>query len=96
MLGSSPKRIDDVNLRLVGMVMEKNGVMTGSAAGAEVMGNPAAAVAWLANKMSCFGESLDAGDIILSGSFMKAIPAEKGDVFCLSLDNFPTVTLNFE
>lgn len=95
-LGSGPKRISELNPRLVGMVVEKNGIMIGSAAGAEVMGNPIASVAWLANKLAEFGTGLKAGDIVLSGAFMSAIPAIAGDVFTLSVDGFPGVNLRFQ
>ena len=95
-LGSAPKRIDEVNLRCVGMVMEKNGVFTGSAAGAEVMGSPLNSMTWLANKLSEYGDRLCKGDIVLSGSFMAAIPCEAGDHYCLSVDGFPSLTLRFE
>lgn len=96
MLGSSPKRISDVNLRYVGMVMEKNGELIDSAAGAEVMGSPLNSMMWLANKLAEFGDGLNKGDIVLSGAFMAAIPAEAGDTFCLTVDGFPSLTLKFE
>lgn len=95
-LGSAPKRLNEINPRLIGMVVEKNGMMEESAAGAEVMGNPVASVAWLANKLSEFGTGLKAGDIVLSGAFMSAVPAISGDVFTLSTDGFPSVNLRFE
>lgn len=95
-LGSEPKRLSEINPRLIGMVVEKNGIMEGSATGAEVMGNPVASVVWLVNKLADFDTSLKAGDIILSGAFMSAIPAAAGDVFTLSIDGFPGVNLLFQ
>jgi len=95
-IGGSPKKIEDINLRFVGMTIEKNGEMVNSATGAEVMGNPAAAVAWLANKMGEYGTTLEAGEIILSGAFMSAIPAVAGDCFTVYVDGFPAVSTRFE
>lgn len=95
-MGSAPKRLSEINPKLIGMLVEKNGEAIDSAAGAEVMGNPVASVAWLANKLSEFDISLKAGDIILSGAFLSAIPAVAGDVFTLSLDGFPSLNLRFE
>lgn len=95
-LGSSPKRVSDVNLRYVGMVIEKNGEFIDSAAGAEVMGSPLNSMMWLVNKLAEFGDGLNKGDIVLSGAFMSAIPAEAGDAFCLTVDGFPSLTLKFE
>lgn len=94
-MGSAPKRLSEINPKLIGMLVEKNGVAIDTAAGAEVMGNPVEAVAWLANKLSEFDISLKAGDIILSGAFLSAIPAVAGDVFTLSLDGFPSLNLRF-
>ncbi len=95
-LGGSPKRIQDVNLRYIGMVMEKNGQFTGSAAGAEVMGTPLNSMVWLVNKLAQFGDGLHKGDIVLSGAFMAAIPAIAGDNFCLGVDGFPPLTVSFK
>lgn len=95
-LGSAPKRLSEINPRLIGMAVEKNGILEGSAAGVEVMGNPVSSVAWLVNKLSEFGTGLKAGDIILSGAFMSAIPAKAGDIFTLNVDGFPGLNLRFQ
>lgn len=95
MLGSKPKRIEDVNLKGIGMVMERNGELIGSAAGAEVMGTPLNSVTWLINKLAEYGDGLKKGDIVLSGAFIAAVPCEKGDYFVMSLDGFPSISLKF-
>lgn len=95
MLGSEPKRLGDINPRLIGMVMEKNGVVLGSAAGVEAMGNPVIGVTWLANELSRVNVGLKRGDIILSGAFLSTEDAEAGDVFTLYTDGFPGITLRF-
>ncbi len=64
-LGSKMTPIEEVDMRLIGMTLEKNGELVASGTGAEVWGNPAAAVAWLANKMSDFGLELKAGSIVI-------------------------------
>ena len=96
MIGSGAKRPNEVNLRNIGMIVEKNGELVGTAAGAEVMGSPLNSMAWLANKLAEFDTGLKKGDIVLSGSFIKAFPAAAGDVFVLSVDGFPSVTMRFE
>jgi 2-keto-4-pentenoate hydratase len=96
MLGSSPKRIDEINPRTIGLVMEKNGKVLGSAAGVEVMGSPVTSVTWLANKLLEYGTYLKKGDIVLSGAFLAADPADAGDVYTLSMDGYPSMTLRFE
>lgn len=69
-----------LDLRTVGMVLEKNGEVVATAAGAAVLGHPAQAAAWLANKLAAYGISLRAGEVILSGSLTAAVPVAAGDV----------------
>ena len=96
MLGSAPKRLHEINPRGIGMVIEKNGALLGSGAGAEVMGSPVTSVMWLANKLLEYGTCLKKGDIVLSGAFLAADAAQAGDVYTVSLDGFPSLTMKFE
>lgn len=73
----APKEKD---LSLLGIVVEKNNKQLTTSSGASVMGNPANAVAWLANKMRTLGEPLKKGEFVLSGSFISAIPVKAGDI----------------
>jgi len=70
-----------VDLRTVGMVLEKNGEVLATAAGAAVLGHPAQAVAWLANKLAAYGVILRKGEVILSGALTAAAPVTAGDFF---------------
>ena len=65
----------------VGAILRCNGGAgeTGWAAG--VQGDPAIGIAWLANKLAPWGESLQAGQIVLAGSFTRPVAARVGDVF---------------
>lgn len=78
-LGGTITPVLGLDLRTVGMVLEKNGEMVASAAGAAVLGNPAQAVAWLANKLAVYGIPLRRGEVILSGSLTGAVPVAAGD-----------------
>lgn len=95
-LGSKMTKIEDVDMRLVGMNLEKNGELIGSGTGAEVWGNPAAAVAWLANKLAQFDIELKKGSIILSGAVTAAAPAMSGDNFTVSFHGMGSVSVKFE
>jgi 2-keto-4-pentenoate hydratase len=95
-LGSKMTLIEEIDMRLIGMTLEKNGELVASGTGAEVWGNPAAAVAWLANKLSEFDIALEAGSIVMSGSFTAMSVAEKGDVFNISFSGMGSITLKFE
>lgn len=88
----SPHKLD---LRYIGMVLEKNGEIVATGAGAAVMGNPAQSVAWLANKLSEFGISLKAGEIVMSGSLTAAAKVLPNDVITVTFDRLGAVTAKF-
>jgi 2-oxopent-4-enoate/cis-2-oxohex-4-enoate hydratase len=67
------------------VTVTKNGVPLSEGYGAAVQGDPAQAVAWLANTLGAYGVTLDAGDVILSGSLVPLDPAVSGDVFAMEL-----------
>ena len=63
------------------------------AQGSNVMGDPAASLAWLANKLATRGKKLEAGMRVMSGSFTKQFPIAQGDLFEARFKPFGTVTL---
>ena len=69
----------DVDLRWVGGIMYRNGEIEETGLAAGVLGHPAMAIAWLANKVGRFGAVLEPGHIMLSGSFIRPVFANKGD-----------------
>lgn len=77
--GSQPLSLASLDVRLVGMTMRHNGRIAATGAGAACLGNPLAAVAWLANALGALGTPLEAGHTILSGALGKAVPLEAGD-----------------
>ena len=79
-MGGRPIKPDAVDLRWVGALLYKNAVIEETGLAAAVLNHPAAGVAWLANKIAPYGESLLAGDIILSGSFTRPTSVVRGDV----------------
>ncbi len=84
--GSSARFVvgKEVGLEAIGDLAEeqvtlyRDGEAVEFAAGIEVLGHPAESVAWLANALGELGEELEAGQLILSGSFTRAVPAEGG------------------
>ena len=78
-LGGRPVRPMDVDLRWVGALLHKNGVIEETGLAAGVLNHPANGVAWLANKIAPHGERLEAGDIVLAGSFTRPTTAVRGD-----------------
>ena len=78
-LGGRPVRPLDVDLRWVGALLHKNGVIEETGLAAGVLNHPATGVAWLANKLAPYGEQLNAGDVVLAGSFTRPTAAGRGD-----------------
>src|SRR6266508_60445 len=87
--------VEDLDLRLVGMVLEKNGEIVNSAAGAAVLGNPTNAVAWLANKLAEFDITLRAGELILPGALSAAVTVQAGDAVRATFDRLGPVSVRF-
>jgi 2-keto-4-pentenoate hydratase len=94
-LGSRLVPVKNLDLRLVGMVFEKNGEIMNTGAGAAVWGHPAASVAWLANRLAAFDISLEEGEIILSGAVTAAVDAQAGDLFHIAFHDLGTVGVRF-
>jgi 2-oxo-hept-3-ene-1,7-dioate hydratase len=79
--GGRPVKPDAVDLRWVGALLYKNGVIEETGLAAAVLNHPATGVAWLANKLAPWGECLEAGEVVLGGSFTRPATARPGDTF---------------
>jgi 2-oxopent-4-enoate/cis-2-oxohex-4-enoate hydratase len=84
-----------VDLSLCGMVLEKNGEVVATGAGAAALGSPVNAVAWLASRLGQLGIALEAGEVVLSGSLAAMLPAQAGDSFVCSIGGMGTVSTRF-
>jgi 2-keto-4-pentenoate hydratase len=85
--------LDEIDIRLVGMVVTCNGRLAGTGAGAAALGNPVQAVAWLANTLAPYGVTLEAGRFVMTGALHAAFPAGPGDVVRAEFDRLGTVTV---
>lgn len=94
-LGGNPTLLVDIDIRLVGVVLRRNGAIVDTGATGAVLSNPATAVAWLANKVSAFGVSLEAGHVILPGSCTKAVDVHRGDSVRADFDVLGHVSVAF-
>jgi len=94
-LGGILTPVAGLDLRLTGMVLEKDGQVLATATGAAVSGHPAAAVAWLANALCRYNLSLEPGMVVLSGSLTQAVPVEPGTVINAAFDRLGTVSCKF-
>ncbi|MES2632634.1 MAG: 2-oxo-hepta-3-ene-1,7-dioic acid hydratase [Pseudomonadota bacterium] len=72
---------NEVDLPWCGAILRQNGVVEETGLAAGVQGHPAIGVAWLAMKLAAWGEFLEAGEVVLAGSFTRPVAAKTGDVF---------------
>jgi 2-oxo-3-hexenedioate decarboxylase len=94
-VGGRPRPAAEVDLRTVGIVLEKNGEPVAFGAGAAVLGHPAAAIAMLANHLGARGEEIPAGTLILSGGITEAVAVKAGDSVTLRVQGMGSVGLRF-
>jgi 2-oxo-hept-3-ene-1,7-dioate hydratase len=94
-LGGRPVRPLDVDLRWVGALLYQNGSIERSGLAAAVLNHPATGVAWLANKIAPYGESLRAHDVILAGSFTSPVYAKAGDTFQIDYGPLGGIPIHF-
>ncbi len=94
-LGGRPVRPDAVDLRWVGAIFHRNADIEETGIAAGVLGHPAMAVAWLANKMAPFGTVLEPGHMLLSGSFTRPVWAARGDTLMADFGPLGTVSVQF-
>ena len=95
-VGGRPVKVDEVDLRWVSALLSRNQVIEESGVAAAVLGHPAMGVAWLANKLAQHGQALEAGEIILAGSFTRPMWVQRGDTVHADYRELGTVTCRFE
>jgi 2-oxo-hept-3-ene-1,7-dioate hydratase len=79
--GGKAVKPDEIDLRWVGALCFKNGVLEETGVSAGILNHPAKGIAWLANRYAEQGMLLQPGEIILAGSFTSPIIAKAGDTF---------------
>jgi len=94
-VGGRSRHLQDVDLRTLGVVMEKNGQIVAMAAGAAVLGQPAAAVAMMANHLGARGQEIPAGTFIMTGGVTEAIAVQAGDSVAVRFQDLGTVSMRF-
>lgn len=94
-LGGRPVRPDEVDLRWVGAIFHRNADIEETGIAAGVLGHPALAIAWLANKLAPFGTVLEPGHMMLSGSFTRPVWAAKGDTLHADFGPLGSVSVQF-
>ena len=93
--GGKRSKLDLAGLADAAMTIQHNGAPAGSGRGEACLGNPAIAVAWLAQALTRFGGGLRAGDLVMSGALSKMVAAAPGDKFDVDFGALGTVSVKF-
>lgn len=94
-LGGRPVRPDSLDLRWTGALLHKNAVIEETGLAAGVLNHPGNGVAWLANKLAAHDEFLEAGEVILGGSFTRPVNAVAGDTFHADYGPLGSISFRF-
>lgn len=94
-LGGRPIRPHDTDLRWVGATFARNGIIEETGLAAGVLNHPGNGIAWLANRLHEHGVGLQAGQVVLSGSFTRPVTAAAGDVFHADYGELGTIHCRF-
>jgi len=94
-LGGRSVKPGEVDLRWVGALLHKNDVIEETGLAAAVLDHPGNGVAWLADKIAPFDEQLDAGDVVLAGSFTRPTTARAGDRFLVDYGALGSISFRF-
>jgi 2-keto-4-pentenoate hydratase len=91
-LGSSPVPLPEIDTRLGGCNLRRNGKLAGTGAGGAVLGSPVSSLVWLANTVGAHGIVLEAGHVVLPGSITASVPAGPGDTVTATFAGLGSVT----
>jgi 2-keto-4-pentenoate hydratase len=94
-LGTSARRLTDIDLETCGMMMSRNGTIVSVGSGAACLGHPLKAALWLARAMSKAGHPLRAGDVVLTGALGPVSPAAAGEVYEARISGFSPISVRF-
>jgi 2-keto-4-pentenoate hydratase len=83
--------LDELDVRLVGMVLSRDGALVDTGAGAAALGNPLAVVAWLANTLAADGIALEPGHVIMTGALHAAVPMAAGEHYLAEFDRLGSI-----
>lgn len=95
-VGGRPFKPLDADMRWISALCYRNGAIEESGVAAAVLNHPANGVAWLANKLSAYGVGLEAGELILGGSFTRPVNARAGDTFHVDYGPMGSISCYFK
>ncbi|HEV7321251.1 MAG TPA: 2-oxo-hepta-3-ene-1,7-dioic acid hydratase [Ensifer sp.] len=95
-LGGRQMRPDAIDMRWMGAIVSRNAEVEETGLGAGVLNHPARGIAWLTNRLALYGDRIEAGQIVLAGSFIRPVEARHGDTIVADFGPSGTVSCFFE
>ena len=95
-MGEERHALEAFDLRWVGAIVSKNGEVEETGLGAGVLGDPIRGIVWLCRRLSQYGQSLEPGLPILSGSFVRPVECPSGSRISADFEDFGSVAVDFE
>ena len=95
-LGTKKHRIGDTDLRWVGAIVSRNGEVEETGLGAGVLNDPVESMVWLVRRLAQYGQGIRAGDIVLSGSFIRPIECPSGSQIHADFGGFGSLHIAFD
>lgn len=93
--GGRAVRPDQIDMRWMGAIVSRNAEVEETGLGAGVLNQPARGIAWLANRLAEYGGAIEAGQLVLAGSFIRPIEARHGDTIVADFGPYGSVSLFF-
>ncbi len=94
-IGGRQMRPDQVDMRWMGAIVSRNAEVEETGLGAGVLNHPARGIAWLANRLAQYGDGIEAGQIVLAGSFIRPVEARHGDTINADFGPYGTIACHF-
>lgn len=95
-LGNAVRNLETVDLRRIGAIVSRNGEVEETGLGAGVLGDPLLSMSWLAQRLGAYGEKIEKGQIVLSGSFIRPVECPNGSHISCDFGDFGHVEITFE
>lgn len=95
-IGKEKHAPDAFDLRWVGAIISKNGEVEATGLGAAVLNDPVTGIAWLSERMGQYGQRIEPGQVVLSGSFVAPIECPPGTDIAADFGQFGSVSISFE
>lgn len=94
-LGNQRHKVEDWDLRRVGCILKKNNVVEETGLGAGILDDPITGISWLITRLANYNQCLEAGDVVLSGSFIRPVETAPNDEIFVDFSDFGTVSCKF-